>query len=45
LTPPSLRHGSCSRHFAMVAATERRRIELGQPTPQLIPRPSAPAQS
>jgi uncharacterized protein (DUF2236 family) len=43
LTPYSLRHGSCARHFAMVAATERRRIELGQPTPQLIPRPSVSA--
>jgi uncharacterized protein (DUF2236 family) len=37
LTPSSLRYGSCARHFAVVAATERRRIELGQPTPQLAP--------
>ncbi len=37
LTPASLRRGSCARHFAMVAATERRRIELGRPTPQLVP--------
>jgi uncharacterized protein (DUF2236 family) len=35
-TSPALRHGSCARHFAAVEATERRRIELGQPTPQIV---------
>jgi uncharacterized protein (DUF2236 family) len=37
LTPRSLAHGSCVPQFEMVAATERRRIERGQPTPQLVP--------
>jgi len=35
LTPASLRRGSCIPEFEMVAATEQRRIERGQPTPQL----------
>ncbi|MGH2911323.1 MAG: oxygenase MpaB family protein [Solirubrobacteraceae bacterium] len=35
LAPRSLTHGSCVPEFEMVAATERRRIEKGQPTPQL----------
>ncbi|HEX5308831.1 MAG TPA: oxygenase MpaB family protein [Solirubrobacteraceae bacterium] len=33
--PASLKLGSCIPEFEMVAATERRRIERGQPTPQL----------
>jgi uncharacterized protein (DUF2236 family) len=37
LAPRSLTHGSCVPQFEMVAATERRRIERGQPTPQLAP--------
>jgi uncharacterized protein (DUF2236 family) len=36
LSPGSLTHGSCIPEFEMVAATERRRIERGQPTPQLV---------
>jgi len=36
LAPRSLTHGSCIPEFEMVAATERRRIELGHPTPQLV---------
>ncbi len=35
LLPSPLMQGSCAREFRMVAATERRRIELGLPTPQL----------
>lgn len=35
LAPRKLTHGSCIPEFEMVAATERRRIERGQPTPQL----------
>lgn len=35
LAPRSLTHGSCIPEFEMVAATERRRIERGQSTPQL----------
>ena len=35
LAPRSLTHGSCIPEFEMVAATEQRRIERGQPTPQL----------
>ena len=35
LAPRSLTHGSCVPEFEMVAATERRRIERGQSTPQL----------
>lgn len=35
LAPRSLTHGSCVPEFEMVALTERRRIEKGQPTPQL----------
>lgn len=33
--PRAFTHGSCIPEFEMVAATERRRIERGQPTPQL----------
>lgn len=33
--PRSLACGSCARELGMVAATERRRIERGLPTPQL----------
>ncbi len=35
LAPRSRTHGSCIPEFEMVAAVERRRIERGQPTPQL----------
>ncbi len=35
LTPRALRRGSCIPEFELVAATERRRIECGHPTPQL----------
>jgi uncharacterized protein (DUF2236 family) len=35
LAPRSITHGSCIPEFEMVAATERRRIESGQSTPQL----------
>lgn len=35
LLPARLKRGSCIPEFQMVAATERRRIERGQPTPQL----------
>lgn len=35
LTPGPLKRGSCVPAFEMVAATERRRIERGEPTPQL----------
>jgi uncharacterized protein (DUF2236 family) len=35
LAPRSLTHGSCIPEFEMVALTERRRIERGEPTPQL----------
>ncbi len=35
LAPRKLTHGSCIPEFKMVAATEQRRIERGQPTPQL----------
>jgi hypothetical protein len=33
--PASRARGSCAREFEMVAAIERRRIERGEPTPQL----------
>jgi uncharacterized protein (DUF2236 family) len=36
LVPHSLRYGSCAAEFAGVAAIERRRIERGQPTPQVV---------
>jgi uncharacterized protein (DUF2236 family) len=36
LLPRSQRRGSCARDFAAVAAVERRRIERGQPTPQIV---------
>jgi uncharacterized protein (DUF2236 family) len=35
LAPHSLTRGSCIPEFEMVALTERRRIERGEPTPQL----------
>ncbi len=35
LVPAAARWGGNTRSFAMVAATERRRIERGEPTPQL----------
>jgi len=47
LAPDTLRRGSCARSFALVEATERRRIERGRPTPQLppLPRRQAPAEA
>ena len=36
LLPSSLTVGSCIPEFTMVARTERRRIERGEPTPQLV---------
>lgn len=39
LAPPALLQGSCRRNYALVEATERRRIERGKPTPQLPPLP------
>jgi uncharacterized protein (DUF2236 family) len=41
VAPRSLMRGSNTRSFALVAATERRRIERGRPTPQLAARVSA----
>jgi len=41
VAPPSLRHGSCARSFALVEQTERLRIERGEPTPQLPPLPGS----
>ena len=35
LLPRQLARGSCVPEFRMVAATERRRIARGEPTPQL----------
>jgi uncharacterized protein (DUF2236 family) len=35
--PGALARGSCARQFDMVAATERRRIARGAPTPQIRP--------
>jgi len=35
LTPRAIREGSCRASFEMVAATERRRIARGEPTPQV----------
>jgi uncharacterized protein (DUF2236 family) len=34
--PRSLKRGSCIPEFEQVAAVERRRIERGQPTPQIV---------
>jgi uncharacterized protein (DUF2236 family) len=50
MAPPAVRCGRNARSFALVEATERRRIERGKPTPQLPPLPrraqaSAVAQS
>jgi uncharacterized protein (DUF2236 family) len=36
LAPRALTHGSCRAPFDMVAATERRRIERGEWTPQVV---------
>lgn len=36
LVPASLRRGSCMPEFEGVAAVERRRIERGRPTPQIV---------
>ncbi|HEY3829745.1 MAG TPA: oxygenase MpaB family protein [Solirubrobacteraceae bacterium] len=36
LLPASLKRGSCIPEFEGVAAVERRRIERGQPTPQIV---------
>jgi uncharacterized protein (DUF2236 family) len=36
LAPRSLTRGSCNAEFEMVAATERRRIQTGRPTPQIV---------
>lgn len=36
LVPASLKRGSCVPAFEMVVATERRRIQTGRPTPQLV---------
>lgn len=41
VAPASVRQGSCARNFALVEATERRRIERGKPTPQLPPLPNS----
>ena len=41
VAPAAVRHGSCARSFALVEATERRRIERGKPTPQLPPLPTS----
>jgi uncharacterized protein (DUF2236 family) len=41
LAPASARRGSCTRSFALVEATERGRIERGEPTPQLPPLPAS----
>lgn len=35
--PAAVRQGRCAGSYALVEATERRRIELGKPTPQLPP--------
>lgn len=43
LAPDTLRRGSCQRSFALVEATERRRLERGEPTPQLPPLPARQA--
>ncbi len=39
LAPRAVTRGGNTRSFALVAATERRRLERGQPTPQLPPLP------
>jgi uncharacterized protein (DUF2236 family) len=41
LAPEPVRAGSCARSFALVEATERGRIECGEPTPQLPPLPTS----
>lgn len=45
VAPAAVRQGSCAQSYALVAATERLRIERGKPTPQLppLPRREAPA--
>jgi uncharacterized protein (DUF2236 family) len=37
IAPPAVRQGSSATSYALVAATERRRIQRGAPTPQLPP--------
>jgi uncharacterized protein (DUF2236 family) len=41
VAPAAVRQGSCARNFALVEQTERRRIERGEPTPQLPPLPTS----
>jgi uncharacterized protein (DUF2236 family) len=41
VSPAAVRRGSCARNYALVEATERRRIERGRPTPQLPPLPGS----
>jgi uncharacterized protein (DUF2236 family) len=41
VSPAAVRRGSCARNYALVEATERRRIERGKPTPQLPPLPGS----
>lgn len=45
VVPPTVRRGRNGRSFALVQATERRRIERGRPTPQLPPLPRRGAQA
>lgn len=40
VAPAAVRQGSCAPGYALVAATERRRIQRGTPTPQLPPLPA-----
>ena len=41
IAPPAVRRGRNTRSFALVEATERRRLERGKPTPQLPPLPGS----
>ncbi|HEX7292818.1 MAG TPA: oxygenase MpaB family protein [Conexibacter sp.] len=41
VAPAAVSRGSCARNYALVEATERRRIERGEPTPQLPPLPAS----
>jgi len=36
VTPRAMRHGYNTSHFRLVARTERRRLEQGKPTPQVV---------
>jgi uncharacterized protein (DUF2236 family) len=45
LVPSRLATGSCIPEFEMVAATERRRIARGEPTPQLPVEPATPTRT